>query len=275
MTPARFRYARPATLPDALAILAREGEAATPLAGGQSLMPMLALRVARPELLLDLNRLPGLEAIELRGDVLRIGALARHAAVLASPLVGAEAPLLPLALRHVAHRAIRNRGTLGGSLSLADPAAELPACMVALDATVVLASAAGERRLAASAFFTGLYATARRADELLVAVEIPRAPGWTPWFEEVARRHGDYAMAGLALLRKGAAIRLAFLGVEAAPRRLPAVEAALAAGKAADALPDGLLDPLDSPDVPAAYRLHLARRLLARAAAPETPHAAA
>jgi carbon-monoxide dehydrogenase medium subunit len=111
--------------------------------------------------------------------------------VLAHPLVAAEAPLLPMALAEVAHPAIRNRGTLGGSLCLADPAAELPACMVALEATLVLASARGDRRVHAADFFQGLYATARHADELLVAVEIPRAPGWEPWFAEVARRRGD------------------------------------------------------------------------------------
>ncbi|WP_270939164.1 FAD binding domain-containing protein, partial [Falsiroseomonas oryzae] len=198
MTPARFAYARPTKLSEALAILAQEPEAA-PLAGGQSLVPMLAMRVARPALLLDLNRLPDLDGIELVDGVLRIGALARHAAVLASPLVGQAAPLLHVALPEVAHPAIRNRGTLGGSVALADPAAELPACMVALDATIVLGSQAGERRVPAHAFFRGLYETDRRPDELLLRVEIPRAPGWTPWFAEVARRRGDYALAGLAM----------------------------------------------------------------------------
>ncbi|HEV7264224.1 MAG TPA: FAD binding domain-containing protein [Falsiroseomonas sp.] len=157
MTPARFAYVRPDTLDAALAVLALEGEGAMPLAGGQSLVPMMAMRVARPALLLDLNRLPGLEAIAVVEGVLRIGAMARHASVLSHPLVAAEAPLLAMALREVAHPAIRNRGTLGGSLSLADPAAELPACMLALDATMVLASAAGERRIRAAEFFVGLY----------------------------------------------------------------------------------------------------------------------
>jgi carbon-monoxide dehydrogenase medium subunit len=275
MTPARFRYARPASLDEALAILATEGEAATPLAGGQSLMPMMALRVARPELLLDLNRIPGLGEIALSDGVLRIGALARHAAVLADAAVARAAPLLPLALAHVAHPAIRNRGTLGGSLALADPAAELPACMVALEATILLASTGGLRRVPAERFFTGLYATARRAKELLTGVEIPVREGWTPWFGEVARRHGDYAMAGLALMRGPGAVRLSFLGLEAAPRRIPALEAALATGGDAAALLESLVTPLDSPEAPAAYRMHLARRLLARAAAPEPAHAAA
>ncbi len=278
MTPARFAYARPATLDAALDMLAREEEA-TPLAGGQSLVPMMAMRVARPALLVDLNALPGLDAIEATPGVLRIGALARHAAVLDHELVAAEAPLLALALREVAHPAIRNRGTLGGSLCLADPAAELPACMVALDATLVLASAArGERRVAARDFFAGLYATARRADELLLRAEIPRAPGWSPWFEEVARRRGDYAIAGLAVMARReagriAALRLAFCGVEAAPRRLPEVEAAVIEGRDAAALLPGLLAPLGSAEAPAAYRLHLAQLLLRRAT--EHAHAAA
>ncbi len=145
MTPARFAYLRPDTLGEALAVLAREGEGATPLAGGQSLMPMMAMRMARPALLLDLNRVAGLDGIAVVEGALHIGAMARHATVLAHPLVAAHAPLLPLALREVAHPAIRNRGTLGGSLCLADPAAELPACMLALDATLVLANRAGER----------------------------------------------------------------------------------------------------------------------------------
>ena len=272
MTPGRFDYARPATLAEALALLARHGEDATPLAGGQSLMPMLAMRVARPALLVDLNRLPGLDTIARQGGALQIGALARHAAVLAHPLAP---PLLALALRHVAHPAIRNRGTLGGSLALADPAAEMPACMLALDATIVLASAQGERRVAAADFFQGLYATARRVDELLLRVEIPDCAGWTPRFAEVSRRHGDYAMAGLALLRRPGAARLAFFGVEAHARRLPVVEAVLAGGAEAAALLPGLLEPLASPEAPAAYRLHLAQGLLRRAAEETTPHAAA
>jgi len=280
MTPARFGYLRPDTLAEALAVLAREGEGATPLAGGQSLMPMMAMRMARPALLLDLNRLAGLDGVVLDGGTLHIGAMARHAAVLAHPLVAAHAPLLPLALREVAHPAIRNRGTLGGSLCLADPAAELPACMLALDATLVLASAAGERRVAAAEFFQGLYATDRRADELLVRAEIPLARGWSPWFAETARRHGDYALAGLAMMarREGgriAALRLAFLGVEAAPRRLPAVEAAILAGADAAALLPGILTPLHADEAPAPWRLHLAQALLRRAITGENTLAAA
>ncbi len=267
MKPARFDYARPATLAEALALLAQP-EAAV-LAGGQSLMPMMNLRVARPALLVDINRLPGLGEIRLAGGVLRIGALARHAEVLASPLVAQAAPLLPQALAQVAHAAIRNRGTLGGSLSLADPAAELPACMLALDATLVVASARGERRIPAGAFFHGLYSTALAADELLLAAELPAAaPGWRFAFLEVARRHGDFAMAGVALALGPNAARLALCGVEAGQRRQPAAEAALAAGDPAAAIAAlASTDAMDGPDLPAAQRRHLAQVLLRRALA--------
>ncbi len=267
MKPARFDYARPATLAEALALLAQPDAAV--LAGGQSLMPMMNLRVARPALLVDINRLP-LGEITLAGGTLRIGALARHAEVLASPLVALAAPLLPQALAQVAHAAIRNRGTLGGSLSLADPAAELPACMLALDATLVVASAArGERRIPAGAFFLGLYSTALASDELLLAAELPAAaPGWRFAFLEVARRHGDFAMAGVALALGPNAARLALCGVEAGQRRQPAAEAALAAGDPAAAIAAlASTDAMDSPELSAAHRRHLAQVLLRRALA--------
>jgi len=267
MKPARFDYARPATLAEALALLAQPDAAV--LAGGQSLMPMMNLRVARPALLVDINRLPGLGEITLAGGTLRIGALARHAEVLASPLVAQAAPLLPQALAQVAHAAIRNRGTLGGSLSLADPAAELPACMLALDATFVVASARGERRIPAGDFFHGLYSTALAPDELLLAAELPAAaPGWRFAFLEVARRHGDFAMAGVALALGPNAARLALCGVEAGQRRQPAAEAALAAGDPAAALAAlASTDAMDSPELSAAHRRHLAQVLLRRALA--------
>jgi carbon-monoxide dehydrogenase medium subunit len=243
------------------------------LAGGQSLMPMLNLRMARPALLLDINRIPGLDAITLSDGVLTIGARARHAAVLASPLVLRAAPLLAQALAHVAHPAIRNRGTLGGSLALADPAAEMPACMACLGATVVAASARGERRIAAESMFLGVYATALEADELILRVEIPAvAPGWSHAFQEVSRRHGDYAMAGLALAlrREGGRIagaRIALCGVESATRRQPAAEAALVSeGIEAGCVALAGLDAMEGTEVTAAHRIHLACVLLRRAA---------
>ena len=321
MKPPRFDYARPDTLGAALAMLAQHGDGAAVLAGGQSLMPMLNLRMTQPALLLDINRIPGLDAITAHEGGLTIGARARHAAVLASPLVRAHAPLLTEALGHVAHAAIRNRGTLGGSLALADPAAELPACAVCLGATIVTAHTlnsppslvggdwgegcrahtAGEsdtssddnacrlhpspspslkgrgedfveRRHPAGRFFTGLYATARAPNELIVRIEIPNlGRSWRYAFAEVARRHGDYAIAGLAFaaqIEQGriAACRIAFCGVEPAPRRLGGAEAALISGgrdAALRALDE--LEPMGSDEAPAAFRRHLAGVLLGRA----------
>ena len=259
----RFEYARPETLGAALGLLAEHGDAAAVLAGGQSLMPMLNLRMAQPRLLLDINRIGGLDAIGVADGHLVIGALARHRDVLASPLVAGHAPLLAEALGHVAHAAIRNRGTFGGSLALADPAAELPACVVCLGATIVTASVHGERELPADRFFSGLYETARRPDELILRVAIPLRPAWRFTFREVARRHGDYAIAGLAMGMAEGACRVTFCGVETAPRRLPAIEAAILAG----ATPDlGALQPMSSDDAPASLRKHLAGVLLHRSA---------
>ncbi len=248
----RFDYARPSTVEVALELLAEHGDAAAVLAGGQSLMPLLNLRMAAPGLLVDINRMAGLDGIGAEGDGLVIGAMARHTDVMAHPLVAARAPLLVQALGHVAHAAIRNRGTLGGSLALADPASELPACMVCLGARIVTRSLAGKRVHEAGDFFHGLYATARRADELVVRVEVPGMPGWRQVFLEVARRHGDYAIVGLALAVRGAEMRAAFCGVEPAPRLLRSAEAL-----------DGL-EPMASDDAPPEYRRHLARVLLRR-----------
>jgi carbon-monoxide dehydrogenase medium subunit len=266
--PARFEYARPATMPRALELLARHGNDGALLAGGQSLMPMMNMRLATPSILIDIGRLPGLADIGLSGDNLVIGAMARHADVLASPLVREHAPLLTNALVHVAHAAIRNRGTLGGSLSLADPAAELPACMVCLDAEIRLAAARGDRVVPAADFFKGTYATDRAADELLVSVAIPRLQQrWRFGFDEFARRRGDFAIAGLAFGARLAAerieaCRLAFCGVEDAPRLLQAASLDEVREIAAREL-----RPSSSTDAPAAYRLRLALALLDRAAA--------
>jgi aerobic carbon-monoxide dehydrogenase medium subunit len=282
----RFAYARPETLPETLRLLAEYGSAAAILAGGQSLMPMLALRMAQPDLLIDINRIAGLDGVVLRDDTLVLGARARHAAVLGSPLVRTHAPLLAEALAHVAHPAIRNRGTFGGSLALADPSAELPACAVCLGARIVTASLEGERRHAADEFFQGLYATALTPEALLIRVEIPLfGADWRFAFQEVARRHGDFAIAGVAVAVRPAGgriaeCRIAYCGVEPAPRRLPTVEAALVQGAAGDALRAALrtaLDPMSSAEAPAGYRRHLAGVLLDRALrfiARESDHAA-
>jgi carbon-monoxide dehydrogenase medium subunit len=241
MKPAPFAYARPASLDEALAWLSdgRHGDARV-LAGGQSLMPVLNFRLAEPDLLVDINRLPGLAGIEETEGGLRIGALARHSELLASPLVGEHVPLLALALPHVAHPAIRNRGTIGGSVALADPAAEIPACALALGATIHVAGPSGMRSVAAADFFTGLYETALRPGELVTAVEFRRAGANDRFaFQELAPRHGDYAMTGLAIAASiGASIesiRIVLFAVADRPLRAAAAETALTGTKIGDA----------------------------------------
>ncbi|TVQ29750.1 MAG: hypothetical protein EA356_15825 [Geminicoccaceae bacterium] len=200
MKPAPFAYTAPTELEGALALLREHGDEAAVLAGGQSLMPLLALRMTAPKVLVDINRIEPLRAVGHGGDGLRFGALVRHAEALRAvrDQVG-PAHLLAQALPHVAHQAIRHRGTVCGSLALADPAAELPACAVCLEAEIELQGASGRRFVPADAFFEGVYATARSVDELVVGVRFPAtAPGTRFGFVEVARRHGDYAILGLA-----------------------------------------------------------------------------
>jgi CO/xanthine dehydrogenase FAD-binding subunit len=222
--PAAFTYHRATSLENALQFLARHPEA-KPLAGGQSLIPAMNFRIAQPSMLVDLggvSELAGIAALPDGG--LRIGAMTRHVDVERSALVRDRAPLLFEAIGHVAHPQIRSRGTLGGSLAHADPSAELPAVMLALDAQFVLRTTNVERRVSAAAFFTGLFATVIAPGELLVAVEIPaRAARSGSAFLEVARRHGDYALAGCAveLSLDGAghlrSARIALLSVGHAP----------------------------------------------------------
>lgn len=226
MKPADFRYVRPATLDEALRLMADGGEIAA-LAGGQSLMPMMNFRIAMPEVLVDLNALDTLAGVRVEDGQVRIGAMTRYAA-----LAGHDAlrhlPLVARALPYVAHPAIRNRGTVGGSLALADPAAELPAVALALGAKVHLASTRGTRSVAADDFFQGLYETDRAEDELVTTIDLPAAaPGDAYGFHEVARRHGDYAMAGVALARREDGLRIAFFSVSDRPVRAKAAETVL------------------------------------------------
>lgn len=199
MKPAAFVFHQARSLDDALALLAQHPDA-KPLAGGQSLIPAMNFRIALPSALVDLNRATELAGITVTpGGGLRIGAMTRHLAVERSDLVRTHAPLLFEAMPHIAHPQIRSRGTLGGSLAHADPSAELPAVMTALGARFLLRSTSGERWVAATDFFTGLFATALLPGELLCAVEIPARPARSGHaFLEVARRHGDYALAGVA-----------------------------------------------------------------------------
>ncbi len=237
-----FDYVRAQSLPQVFSLMQQHGDAARLLAGGQTLVATLNMRLSEPALLIDINRLDALRGISQQGSTLRIGALVTHAEIEASALVARLAPLLAQAAPHIAHRAIRNRGTLGGSLVYADPAAEWPACARALDATLVLASAQGERRVAAADFFQGLYTTALRPAELLAACEIPvLAADERQHFDELARRHGDYAITGLAaraLWRGGAfsGVRLAYLGLEDRPVRAPRTEALLEGRAPTDSL---------------------------------------
>lgn len=199
MKAAEFGYLRPGRMQEALQALAEGEGAAMPLAGGQSLMPMMNFRVAMPERLVDLAGLSELRFIRDAGDCVEIGAMARWSDLMASEVIAKEVPLLARALPEIAHPAIRNWGTIGGSVALADPAAEVPAVLLALEGEVVLRSLAGERRVAAGAFFLGHYETARGPEELIVALEVPKARGMRFGFHEIGRRHGDFALAGAAL----------------------------------------------------------------------------
>ena len=176
MKASAFSYARATSVGNALELLVVHGENAKVLSGGQSLMPAMNLRLISPEMIVDIGGLAELRGIAVTGDVVRIGALTRHVDLARSPEIAAHAPLVAQAIGHVAHPAIRNKGTIGGSLAHADPASELPACMVALGATIVVSGPRGERRVAAADFFTGIYQTALIAQELLTAVELPVLP---------------------------------------------------------------------------------------------------
>jgi carbon-monoxide dehydrogenase medium subunit len=194
-----FRYVRAASLADACRILADAGGDAVPVAGGQSLLAGLNMRLSAPKLLVDIGELKELTGQSETNDVVRVGALTRHRELLRSDLVLRHLPLLAKAAPHIGHIAIRNRGTLGGSLAYADPAAELPACAVALSATLVLASLSGEREVRAEDFYKGLFETDLKPGELIVAVKFPKVPKeGSVGFAELSRRQGDFAMAGLA-----------------------------------------------------------------------------
>lgn len=272
-----FDYVRPQSVGDAMkAFAAADGDAVF-VAGGQSLVPALALRLQAPTLLVDIGRLEELKGISLEEGTLRIGAATRHCEILASDLVRTHAPLLAEAAPHVAHPAIRNKGTFGGSLALADPAAEFPAMALALDAVIEIASPEGVRRVAAEDFFVDLYETALQPGEVIVAVHIPTSSGDTrAAFDELARRRGDYAIVGAGVNARfdGATVehmRIAFLAVGPTPIRARSAEQVLLGRsidvgticEAQDAL-ESDLDPADDDQIPASMRRHLARVLLGR-----------
>jgi carbon-monoxide dehydrogenase medium subunit len=275
-----FAYAKPRSLDEVFALAERHGDEAKLLAGGQTLLATLNMRLSSPQLLIDITGVPGLAGIAVKGNTLRIGALATHRAIERSPEVAQHLPLLAQAAPHIAHVAIRNAGTLGGSLAHGDPAAEWPGCCVALDAELVIAARGGERRVKARAFYRGLFETALGSGEVLTAVEFPiPGAGYRSAFLELARRHGDYAIVGVAALAKSsggalADVRLAFIGAGPTPvlartamaaveGKKPAAEviAAAQAALATDLSPTGDLN--GSP----ATKLHLARVLCGRALA--------
>ncbi len=277
MKAAAFDYVKPDTVDQVIALLQQHGDDARVLAGGQTLMATLNMRLSEPLMVIDITGIAALRGIERRGDVLRIGALATHTQIEESALVKQHAPLLTEAAPHIAHRAIRNSGTWGGSIAYADPAAEWPACLLALGGTVVVQGPRGERRIAADDFYLGLYTTALAPDEIVVAGEIPLArPGQWHGLSELARRHGDYAIVGLAASaqRQGAAlsgVRLAFMGVATTPWRARRTEQLLE-GKVPDAATQAMavaslraeIDPLpDLTNTPETKR-HLAGVLLQR-----------
>ena len=199
MKAAAFDYVKPESLTEALGLLAEAGEDARLIAGGQTLLATLNMRLSEPSILIDITNLSELKGIKLDGKCLRIGALVTHTEIEDSDLIAKHAPLLKAAVPHIAHRAIRNLGTWGGSLAYGDPAAEWPACSLTLDAAMIIHGPSGERKVAAKDFFIDLYTTSLASDDILVATEIPVSDGAQVFcFQELARRHGDYAVAGLA-----------------------------------------------------------------------------
>jgi len=272
LKPAPFAYAKARSVAHAIELLATED--ARLLAGGQSLIATLNMRLSEPALLVDINGIRGLEGITLQNAHLEIGALVRYAQAERSAEIARAAPLIALALPHIGHPAIRNRGTVGGSLAFADPAAELPACMVALNGDMDIVGPKGQRTVKADAFFAGLFETALGTQDVLTAIRVPAATADTRvGFAEFARRHGDYAMVGLAACARVdgtrlADVRLAYFGVGATAVRPSKAEAELANGDV-EAAVSALADDLDPPDdihASGAVKIHLAGVLLRRVA---------
>lgn len=237
MKPAAFDYQRAASVSEAVEIYHRAADARY-LAGGQSLIAALNFRLDAPGLLIDISQIAALRGIRRQDDTIRIGAMTRHVEVMRDPVIAAHLPLLTEAVGNVAHPAIRNRGTIGGSIALADPASEMPACALALSAILHLEGPEGRRTVAADDFFLGVYETALTPGEILTEIEIPvPAPGARHGFAELARRKGDYAMMGLAMMR-GPDPRIVWFAISDRPVRAQAAEQALRAGaQIAEVLP--------------------------------------
>jgi carbon-monoxide dehydrogenase medium subunit len=270
--PAPFAYTKAKTLKEAVTLLAKHKDDARLLAGGQSLIATLNMRLSAPDLLIDINGIKNLNGIAKKGKHVEIGALARHAQVERSEVIAKHAPLIALAMPHIGHPAIRNRGTFGGSIAFADPAAELPACLLALGGEIDIAGPRGKRKVKADAFFKGLFETALRPQEMITAVRVPAADkAMRIGFAELARRHGDYAIVGLAASARADSkgltdVRLAYFGVGDTPVRAKKAEAALANGDIDAAVKALDLDPHDDVQATAKTKKHLAGVLLRRVA---------
>ncbi len=278
MKPSAFEYQAPATIGEVVALLASDPEAKL-IAGGQSLMPVLAFRLAAPSLLIDLRRVPELADIAIGGDGVRLGARVRWRDIEDDKRLQSAHPLLREAIAHVAHYQIRNRGTVGGSLAHADPAAELPGISVTCDAEITVVGNSGARTIRAAEFFTGPLSTVLQPDEVITEMHLPYWPGERRWaFREFAQRQGDFALAGIAMFydedpqgRIGNA-HVGVIGACSRPQRLPSVEAALN-GRALDhalireaaTTAARSVDPPDDPHAGAAYRRGLVATLVERA----------
>jgi aerobic carbon-monoxide dehydrogenase medium subunit len=269
-----FSYIKATSLAHLFQLMAEHGDEMRILAGGQTLIASLNMRLSEPTLLVDIRSLQELKGISVIGGYLRIGALATHTEIESSDLVAQHAPLLAQAAPHIAHRAIRNLGTLGGSIAYADPAAEWPVCALAMNARIVLLSSEGERRVDADDFFMGLYSTAASEDEIVTACEFPLINSYQRHdFSELARRHGDYAIAGLAVVAEPGKFRIAFLGIADKPVRALKAEALInAAEDLTDANIASAIESLKTELSPIAdlthseqSKLHLAGVLLNRA----------
>ena len=269
MKPPAFTYHRPRSLDETLDVLARLGSDGKVLAGGQSLVPLMSMRLSAPAHLVDVNHVPGLSSVDVDADVVRVGALVRHSVLEHHEAAYDAVPLLRQALVHVAHPTIRNRGTTVGSLVHGDPAAEMPAVLLLLDGSVTLRSASGAREVSAADFFTGPMESDVRAGELAVAATFRRpAPGARSAFVEVARRHGDYAMCGVAALVEEGRVRVALVSVGPGPVLVDltaVLDGPVPDPAATRELVDAAIEPEGDIHASADYRRHLAHVLVGRA----------
>ena len=269
MIPVGFSYERPETVDAALALLAEHGEEATVLAGGHSLLPVMKLRLAAPELVIDIGRLAELGYVRVEGDEIAIGAGTRYRTLVESDVLAAECALLPAVARTVGDPQVRHRGTIGGALAHGDPAGDLPAAVLALDGTIVLRSPRGTRSVPVAEFYTGVFSSVKEPDELLVEVRVPRT-GSTGWaYEKFTRRSNDWAIVAVAVATlPGGARQIGLVNMGGTPLRARATEAALAYGasidEAAALAAEGTEPPADSHGTPE-YRRHLVTVLVKRA----------